>query len=444
VKARAGIAFLVAAGSLIAGLATGDDLFFNMAYLWLGVLALSWAWSRLALRGVRLHRHPRGLVSQVGLVQEETLILENRSAFPKLWIEVRDESDLPGRWASARTLDFGVGRRKPGSDAEFLGHRASGVAVGLGARQEWIWSARTICTRRGRYQLGPATLHASDPFGFFPVHAAGSGSRPVVVLPLAVPLPSFPLPSGRITGGEALRRRTYQVTPNAAGVRDYAPGDALNRIHWRSTARRERLIAKEFELDPMADAWLVLDGNTRAHYQRVGEVSAWQEAGQLPSSTEEYMVAAAASIARYILRRNRSLGLVAYGRSRHVIQADRGEPQLTRVLESLAVFQAEGSADLTDVLKVEAPWIARGSTLILITPGTRPDLLTQAGELRRRGLLVVFVLIDPKTFGGPLSSDGMARAAERASFPVRVVRCHEPLAPALARAGSPTRFNVAA
>ncbi|HET7011929.1 MAG TPA: DUF58 domain-containing protein [Anaerolineales bacterium] len=441
---RAGVALLVAAGSLAAGLATGGDLFFNMAYLWLGALIVAWVWSRISLRGLRLHRRPRGLVSQVGLVLEETLVLENRSPFPKLWVEVRDQSDLPGRWASARTLGFGVGRWARGAEEEFQGHRASGVAVGLGPRQEWIWSARTICTRRGRYHLGPAEMHSADPFGFFPVHAWASGSQAVVVLPMTVPLPSFPLPSGRITGGESLRRRTYQVTPNAAGVRDHAPGDGLNRIHWPSTAKRERLIVKEFELDPMADAWLILDGNARAHYQRVGEVSSWPDAAQLPASTEEYMVAAAASIARYILRRNRSLGLVAYGRSRHVIQADRGEAQLTRVMESLAVFQAEGSADLTDVLKIEAPWIARGSTLVLLTPGTRPDLLTQAGELRRRGLLVVLVLVEPKTFGGPLSGEGLARASERAGFPVCVLRCNEPLAPALSQAGPPTRYPVAA
>ena len=40
--------------------------------------------------------------------------------------------------------------------------------------------------------------------------------------------------------GEALRRRTHYVTTNAAGVRDYAPGDSFGRIHWPSTARRNR------------------------------------------------------------------------------------------------------------------------------------------------------------------------------------------------------------
>jgi uncharacterized protein (DUF58 family) len=439
---RAVVAVVIGAVSLAAGLATGRDMFYSLGYLWLGLVLVSWIWSRVSLSGVRLRRRPRGLTNQVGMILEESLVLENRSPYPKLWVEVRDRSTLPGRSASARTLGFGAWRRIRQGD--YQGHRASQVAIGLAAGQQWTWLTRTICTRRGRYHLGPAELHSADPFGFFRVRVPGSGLQPIVVLPLAVPLPSFPLPSGRITGGEALRQRTYQVTPNAAGVRDYASGDGLHRIHWPSTARRDRLIVKEFELDPLTDAWLVLDGCARVHYQRTEVDVLADRPDDLPGTTEEYMVAAAASIARYVLRRNRSLGLVAYGRSRHVLQADRGEAQLTRLLESLAVLQAEGEADLTDVLKIESPWMARGSTLILITPSVRPALLTEAGELRRHGLLPFFILVDPRTFGGPLSSEGLGRTAERAGFPVRILRYGEPLAQGLSPSGPARRIGYAA
>ena len=43
------------------------------------------------------------------------------------------------------------------------------------------------------------------------------------------------------------------------GVREYVDGDPLNRIHWMSTARRDRLMVKEFELDPQSDVWIFLD-----------------------------------------------------------------------------------------------------------------------------------------------------------------------------------------
>src|SRR5260370_11248838 len=78
---------------------------------------------------------------------------------------------------------------------------------------------------------------------------------------MTLELPAFTLPLGPMPGGEALRRGAHYVTANAAGVRDYSPGDSFNRIHWRSTARRDRLIVKEFELDPLSDIWVFLDGD---------------------------------------------------------------------------------------------------------------------------------------------------------------------------------------
>jgi uncharacterized protein (DUF58 family) len=407
----------------LAGLTlTGRSIFASLSALFAGVLAAGYLWSRSALRGLTLERTSRSQTSQVGKVFEETLVLRNRSRVPKLWVEVRDESDLPGTWASARAIGLSGGVRS----AEFSGHRASAVAAGLAPGRQWLWAARTICTRRGRFRLGPATLHSADPFGLFPTSRRAGGVREVVVLPATMGLPSFPIPSGRLPGGEALRRRTYQVTPNAAGVRDYAPGDSLNRIHWRSTARRGRLISKEFELDPMADVWILLDGHERAHVRVAGgEEALAGHTGQpirLPPDTEEYMIATAAAVALYVLRRNRAVGLLGYGEARWVVQPERGEAQLFRILEALAGFRAEGEADITDVLRIETPWFQRGASLVLITPSSRDDLVPVLLELRRTGLMPVAALIDPFDFGSPLSSRRLADGLVEAGIPVRVAR----------------------
>lgn len=418
---------LVVLALLLASLAgwtlTGRSVFASLSFLFVGVLILARLWAWTALRGLRLERSSRSLTSQVGRVFEESLSLRNDSRFPKLWVEVRDESDLPGTWASARA----IGLSTPAWDADFSGHRVSSVAAGVGARQSRLWTARTICTRRGRFRLGPATLIAGDPFGLFPSQRRAGSVREVVVLPPTVPLATFPIPAGRLSGGEALRRRTYQVTPNAAGVREYAHGDSLSRIHWKSTARRGRLISKEFELDPMSDVWIVLDGQGRMHF---GEPGSEESLGgglpgrslRLPPLTEEYMIAAAASVALHVLGRKRATGLLGYGASRLVVQPERGEAQLFRILEALAGFQADGEADLTDVFHVETTWFPRGATVAVFTPNVRDDLFHELLELRRRGLVPVASFIEPSDFGARTSARPLARSLADAGVPVRVVR----------------------
>lgn len=261
-------------------------------------------------------------------------------------------------------------------------------------------------------------------------------SQSVVVLPMVLPLAAFPVPSGRRGGGEALRQRTHQVTPNASGVRDYAPGDGLNRIHWPSTARRRRLIAKEFELDPMADAWLLVDASQSAQAALPVAPAPQRQAligrrVSLPPSSIEYAVTAAASIALYLLNRSQSVGLIAHAQMRQVIQADRGTAQLYRLLESLAVLGACGTHSVDEVLRVEQGQIPRGAAVILITPSCRLEIVDTLRQLRRSGLPPVLVSLDAATFGGPPGSSAVFEAARAAGIPARRIRCGQPIGASL-------------
>jgi len=212
-----------------------------------------------------------------------------------------------------------------------------------------------------------------------------------------------------LPGGDALRRRTHHVTANASGVRDYAPGDSFNRIHWRTTARRDRLMVKEFELDPLTDIWIVLDGERAAHtgYPSGGGWEAGEPptdlhvgGGWIPPATEEYAVAAAASLAMYFIGRGRAVGFITHTNRREVFQVDRGARQLTKILETLAVLAADGTHTLAQVLDFEDEQLPRGATVILVTPSTRLDWISEAQRLEQRGLRVVAVLVDGQSFGG--------------------------------------------
>ncbi len=413
-SSRAGVVIALVIASLAAALVSGKQVFFNLAYAWAGFLLLCFAWSRTALAGVSLERPVRGSRTQVGRVLEERLSLGNRSRFPKVWVEVEDRSDL-------------------------LGHRASNVIMGLGARNDRVWTVRTMCLQRGGFRLGPATLRSGDPFGLFPVRRQAPDTEQVVVIPMTARLSRFALPAGHRPGGEALRHRTHQVTPSAAGVRDYAPGDALNRIHWPSTARRLRLIVKEFELDPKADIWILVDASRFIHAGSSvipdAEIPHWtsQRVVRLPDSTEEYAVAAAASIAVHLGEQGRAVGLVSYGAMRTAIQPDRGRKQLVRILESLSVLRADGSLSMEEVLKIEARQVPRGASVVLITPAAGASLLAATQQAARRGLLPILVLIDGQSFGGHPGTDGLAGAAQRAGITVRVIRRGDDIGEALSR-----------
>ena len=128
-----------------------------------------------------------------------------------------------------------------------------------------------------------------------------------------------------------MRERTLQATPLATTVRPWAPGDAFNRIHWKSTARHGDIQVKEFDLEQTADAWIVLD------LERGGP--ARHRATSRPSRSA---VRAAAAVADKALVENRAVGMTVNAHRLAQLQPDRGGRQHLKVMQLLAAVEGDG------------------------------------------------------------------------------------------------------
>jgi uncharacterized protein (DUF58 family) len=151
-------------------------------------------------------------------------------------------------------------------------------------------------------------------------------------------------------------------------------------------------MVKLFELDPASDIWVILDLDRSVH---VGEGDA---------GTEEYAVKIAASIARFFLVANRSVGFISYGKKLFIEEAERGAQHFTRILEALALSTAEGDVTLDVLLNEEAKRFGRHTTVVVITPSTSEKWVSTLQFVAERGVKVAAVLLEPSTFGGSENS----------------------------------------
>jgi uncharacterized protein (DUF58 family) len=394
---------------LIAAQGTSIPLFFYLFYLLLALLLLAYLWSWSNLKGVSVTRDVGTRRAQVGEEARERIILDNEWPLPKLWVEVQDHSDMP--------------------------LHAAGFVAYLPANERRRWTVRTPCTMRGKWQLGPVTLHSGDPFGIFKLERPVDATADLIVYPAMINLPEFRLPSAELPGGADLRSRTFHVTPNVSTIREYVPGDSFNRIHWRSTARTNKLMVKEFELDPTADVWIVADMHERSQVVAEEQRTLYRDRRlgrdiQVPESTEEYIVSAAASIARHLLNGSRNVGLLAWGQHREIIPPEREARQLYKILESLAVIRAHGTHPLAEVLIAEASQFSRSSTMVVITSSVDQAWVTSLQQMLYRGIQTVVVLIDPESFGGWPSAAALAKLSEL-RVPIYRVTQGQPLDQAL-------------
>src|SRR5687768_7651680 len=297
---------------LVAALSTGAQLLFFLVYLGIIVVGGSYVVTRFGLADLEAGYVLDRLHAQAGDLLRASYTVRNTSRLPKLWLEVHNPTTLP------------VG--------------LPGQAITIGPRGERSWSVRVPLARRGHFRVEPLALRTGDPLGLFESHATVGSHSTVIVYPRVETLPAWRLPPAQIEGSHAQPLRTPHTTPHATGIRPYAPGDAYNRIHWKSSARQGELQVKEFDLEQTADVWIYLDLQSSVH------------TGDGDESTLEYGVRAAASIAARALGENRNVGMTASGTRIGVLPADRGPRQYQKVMQVLAAVMANGNYPLAQVL----------------------------------------------------------------------------------------------
>jgi len=396
---------------------TGDLVYVRLLYLSALLIAIAWLTSLFALRGIKVERYARSLRAGVGDIFEEHFEILNTSRVPKLWLEVANESSMPHATGS-RILTF------------------------LRAKQKRVYTARTWLTGRGGFPLGPTTITSGDLFGIFRVSKTFPATSSLMVLPMIFPVSEFLSPPGLLPGGKAIRRKSIDITPHAAGIREYVPGDPMKRIHWPTSIRRDQLMVKEFEQDPQAEVWLFLDTYKNSHMMKGG---ASQEVPpiddllllrrrqvKLPASTLEYAVSITASLAHYFIGERRAVGLVsALGKTFKVIPAERSERQEAKILEALAFLQAESTYTLPGLVTAQMGQLAQGSSAILITPMIWPELLLAVDSLQRRNLRPVVVLLMSQSFGSRANNNDLAQSLDERKVPVCRVYCEADLSETL-------------
>ena len=354
----------------------GYTLLFGLA------LAALWTWSSGQGVRVRMSRSRDRVQAGESIIERFEVI--NDSAIPKLWLEVAEESDLPGH------------------TAQFV--------TSLSSSSHRNWRVQTTCHRRGVYNLGPITVRSSDPFDIFSREIRFGHRRGLVVYPRALELPRYSAPPANLPGEGRFRRRTHYVTPNASGIRDYEAGDSVNRIHWKSSLRTGSLKVKTFELDPASHLWVILDLSSQDHI------------GSGDDATIETAVTVAASVVRLFINQSRSVGLMMFGDRLDVIEPDRGSQHFGRILESLAVAQPVGSVPVASILYQQSRRWGRHTTVIVVTASTDPRWQGAIRTLTQRGVKVAVALLDLESWGGRAGAAGTAAELRALGVQVNVVR----------------------
>jgi len=125
---------------------------------------------------------------------------------------------------------------------------------------------RLQCPRRGYHRIGPLLMESGDLFGLQKRFRIGRQQDYVSVLPTVAYIETFNVAARRPQGPVRISNRVYEDPTRIAGLREYVPGDPLNRVHWKASAHTGDLFVKTNEPSSVVGGTLILDLHEDSYY----------------------------------------------------------------------------------------------------------------------------------------------------------------------------------
>lgn len=231
---RWGGVYLVAMVLLaLAAANTGNNALVMLLGLAMGSFVLSGTWSRQVLGKVEVSVAVPRQAYAASFVTAEVELVNRSRLFPAYGLVVRDQE---------------------GGALLFV------PLLRAGERQCHV--ARTLFPHRGWQTVGPWRLEVLLPLGFFLKSKRVGAAHRVLVYPRLLPsLASLLRPGGdrRRPGSTGERGREGEVHQ----LRGFRDGDERRQIHWKQSARQQRLISIERETRQAEPLYVVVDPRCR-------------------------------------------------------------------------------------------------------------------------------------------------------------------------------------
>ncbi|MCG5051890.1 MAG: DUF58 domain-containing protein [Myxococcales bacterium] len=296
---REGVWFLGA--TLVVGAAAvnaGLNLLFLVFGMMLFLILASGVMSELCLRRLKVSRRlPTGIHAGAPFLMGISVRNEKAHA-PTFSLEVEDLMD-----------------ERP------VERRCYFLKIPAGREQETAY--RNLLGRRGRHKLVGFRLSTRFPFGLIRKSKEINAPAEVIVYPALVPVPPLVALAGATQAQDRQSARPAR-SGEFHGLREFRVGDDPRQIHWRSSARRGRLLLREHE-DEVGGAVLV---RLEASLTKLKDEAEAFEAA----------VSMAASVALSFLRQGYTVGLQA---GRVSVPARAASTQAQGLLTALALVTLE-------------------------------------------------------------------------------------------------------
>jgi len=193
-----------------------------------------------------------------GEMTEMLEVIENRKLLPLLWVKIETRFSETFLFAKNNETRVWAG----------VFHRSVLTAPPLRRIKR---TYKIVCTKRGYYPVGSASVTTGDLFGLSSYPGSYSSDAGVHVCPTPLHRTEFNLPSRSFLGDVVVRRYFLPDPFMPSGIRNYSPSDPLKLINWKATAKTGNLVVHRNDFTANSNLLVFFNIDYSATYWDMGD-----------------------------------------------------------------------------------------------------------------------------------------------------------------------------
>lgn len=245
------------------------------------------------------------------------------------------------------------------------------------------FSKDIICKHRGYYKIGQVNVEIYDPLMLEKKAIVYNKEIDITVYPKVVSLKEHVHQSQDLFGTLKSHERTLEDRTNLINIRPYVPGDQIKNIHWKVSAKTDRLHTKEFEQTVNTKSIVLVDGAYDA---------------QMNLEKEETLVSFAVSLVKGLIDRDIKTKIVLNNGYAQQFEAETTK-DFQMVLEMFTAFESSSDVEFAHFMKMQMEEFRTdhgmlNEAIVILTQSLSPSVLELLQNNQQNIHLYTF---DPKT-----------------------------------------------
>ncbi|MFT5193576.1 MAG: hypothetical protein ACI9EW_002980 [Cellvibrionaceae bacterium] len=363
------------------------DFVFYIIYVCIGLYAWSYWGIPRRLKKVELNRVFQDHAFW-GEPLEVSIKVENSGAMAVPWLEISD--------SVAVQLSAG---------------RPINTVIPLKGKEVVHYSYPLNTNRRGYYRIGPTQIRSGDMFGFTQPKTFFLPADFLTIYPRITPIERLKIASRLPFGTIISNQRLFEDPARPTGVRDFRSGDSMRQINWKVSAHTQNLAVKTLQPAIYLESMIVLNlfKDDFAHWDK--------------STTIEWAIELAASLAAHLHKKRQPIGLASNGvdplqteagaeimfdqtsgrllrqseaeiKSLYSLPPNNSRAHLMKILERLARIETADVAPFNGWLQTNSLPLGWGGTALVVTPSADAALCQTLHHWVKRGINPILIQVE--------------------------------------------------